>query len=148
MEKVGGREAERRVRRLDLFSPGFCLCGSVELFLPWKNFLSLFCLSFPPPPFFSDSIFLSFSVHFSPSLLHLPPSQFPLFQSLCSLCPALHHSSSLHVLSHLSLFLSYFLSLSPPFFRWPPLSAFLLPSYSVSILPGCISSRRASPKRY
>lgn len=91
------------MRQLDLFSPGFCLCGSVELFLLWKNFLSLFCLSFPPPPFFSDSTFLSFSVHFSQSLLHLPPSQFPLSQSLCSLRPALHHLSSLHVLSHLSL---------------------------------------------
>ena len=133
MERVGGRGSwrrgiERRVRQLDLFSPGFCLCGSVELFLLWKNFLS-FCRSPPPPPFPSDSVFL--------------------FLGLI-LCSVYHFVCPLSLFSFKLFHLSFYntLSLSPLFFRWPPLSVFHLPSSSAYILPGCISSRHASLKRY
>lgn len=61
---------------------------SVYLFLPLHSSLTqLFCLS----QFISLSLCSIFHLLSSPS------------QSLCSLRPALHHLSSLHVLSHLSL---------------------------------------------
>lgn len=99
-----------------------------------KTFSLSFCLSFPPPPFFSDSIFLSLS-----SFLSAPSSTFlvsSLSRFLCSPRPSLYQSLCLYVLSSPllpSLFLSYVLSLSPSFFRWPPLSAFLLPSQDASL---------------
>lgn len=140
---------------MDLFSPGFSLCGSVELFLLWKNFPSFSVYLFLPlhsslTQFFCLSQFISLCTIFhvlSFLSLSLSPSQY-----LWSLCPSLYDlPSSLYVLRislPQSLFIPYFLSPSPPFFRWPPLSAFLLLSSSASALPGCISSRRASPKRY
>lgn len=149
-EREWRRETERRVRRLDLSSPGFCLCGSVELFLFWKNFPSFsLCLFLPLhsslTQFFCPSQFISLqSSALSAFCLRF---SFPLWLLSHSFSPCLNFF--LH--SHLSVLLSIshtFPSLSPPFFRWPPLSAFLLPSSSGTFLPGCISSRRASPKRY
>lgn len=47
-----------------------------------------------------------------------------------------------------SVCLSTSLTPSPHVFRWPLLSAFLLPLCSTCVLPGCISSSPASPIRY
>lgn len=45
MERVGGRKQQKERNREEIwifFSPAFSLCGSVELFLLWKNFLHSF----------------------------------------------------------------------------------------------------------
>ena len=158
MERVGGRNRLKERDREESEAVGSFFPRFLSLWLsgafPLLEKLSLFLpLSFPPPPFFPDSVcclsqLISLTVckqssAFSVFCLH----QFLWSLSLSGFSGALSlydfRFPSLH-----SLFPSYFPSLSPPFFRWPPLSAFLLPSSSGTVLPGCISSRRASPKRY
>lgn len=118
--KVGGRDRLRERNREESEAFGSFLSRILSLWLsgafPPLEKLSLFlCLSFPPPRFFSDSIFLSLSVHFS--------------QTLCNI---------FHVLSFLSLsqVLSLFLSFSLSF----PSSVFLSPClkfFSASISSPC-----------
>lgn len=105
--------------------------------------LSLWCRkTFPPleKPVFLSLIFSCFSVH--PARLRFPPS--PRFCTLLAfLSVSMFYRSPLP-----SVYLSTSLTPSPRVFRWPLLSAFLLPLCSTCVLPGCISSSPASPKRY
>lgn len=87
---------------MDLFSPGFCLCGSVDLFLLWKNFLS-----------FSVCLFLP---------LHSSLTQFFCLSRSISLCTIFHVLTFLSLpvplrspSFPLSLFLSLCLKFSPRF---------------------------------
>lgn len=130
---------------MDLFSPGFCLCGSVELFLLWKNFLFFSCLSFLSLPFFSDSIFLSFSVHFSQSLstIFYVLSFLSLLVSLLS--SSISHSLSLYVLSFsllpsliLSVTISALLSMASPL-CFPPPVFFSLYSPRMHLFKACFT---------
>lgn len=105
-------------------------------------FLSLWCRgAFSPSekPFFSSSFFPFLGASCTSSLSSL---------SLL-VCPPRLSSVSMFCRPLLpSVYLSTSLTPLPRVFRWPLLSAFLLPLCSTCALPGCISSSPASPKRY
>lgn len=95
MERVGGRKREKR-EAVGSFLPRICLCGSVELFPLWKNFLSFSVCLFLP---------LHSSDFFLLSSLLCTVSQPPSFTSLCALS---------FIIFHPSLFLSMASTLCAP----------------------------------
>lgn len=105
-------------------------------------FLSLWCRRASPP---SEKPSVFSPAHFFP----VSPCTSPLPSLSVLLCPPRPSSVSMFCPSLLpSVHLSTSLTPSPRVLRWPLLSAFLLPLCSTCVLPGCISSSPASPKRY